>query len=118
MTTESPIHPAASVRRSASVMGDRQDVNLVVADQVRQVVGKSGHRHASHVQIRSQPVNWHPGLGPSHDRLDGTIDRGDKGKTQAGMTLFVPACGIFELSRRLVDEVNPLAHRVSSSVSL
>ncbi len=99
-------------------MGDRQDVNLVVADKVRQVQRKSGHRDASHFQARSQPVDRHPSSRPSQDRPDGDIDCGEKGKTQAGVTLLVPPDGIFELSRRLGYKLDPQAHPVSSSVSL
>lgn len=77
-------------------MGDRQNVNVSLSDQVGQVVGKSGHRDTSHVEILRKPFDRRSRVGRSDNGPDSGINRGEKGDAQASVTLLVPPSGVVE----------------------
>ena len=99
-------------------MSYREDLDLVLGDQVGDVVGKPPDREPPHDQVLSETIDLPPGSRPADDGLDRQVDGGKKGETQAGMAPLVPPCGLFELSRCLGGETDRLAHPASWSASL
>jgi hypothetical protein len=98
-------------------VSDRQDADLSLGDQVDQVVGKPGYRDSSHVEVLCKSTERRSSSGRSGDGPDGDINGGEEGETQAGVTLLIPPCCVFELSRRFGSKSDLLTHSASSSAS-
>lgn len=113
----SQLDSTAPVDGSSPIVSDRQDVNPVRGDEVSQVVGKPGHRDAPYLEVLRQPLDRSSSSRRSDNGLDGDVDRCKEGQPQARVTLLVPSCGVFELSRRLRSETDLRAHPASSSAS-
>lgn len=100
------------------IVSDCQDVNLLLGDQVGQVVRKPRHWDTSNVEVGGKPIDSPSDSRRANERPDRAVNRSEEGQPQAGVTLFVPPCGVLDFSRRLGSESDPLAHPASSSASL
>ncbi len=88
------------VTRAASFVSNRQNMDGLAGDEIRQVVGKPDEWRAPHGQLAREAVNASAGAGPPGNGNDGVVDSCKERETQARSPVLVPLRGLFEFSGR------------------
>lgn len=92
------------------VVSDGQDVDDVICHEVGDVIRKSTHWRAPHVEVRWKPLDDSPGSGPLRDGLDRGIDRSQEREAEAMSSILVPARRVGEFRRRFRPETDRKRH--------
>lgn len=102
------------VARSASVVCDGQDEDLVVGSCVANVVGVATNSNLAE-DLTIDLSDWSAHTGPVHDRLDRVIDSGKQGKPETSPAVLIPPGRFPKLGLRLRLEADPTTQPANSS---